>query len=285
MQVASAAEPGKAPPVTPRPLLKRRTAILTPGAPGRNLARSTPEAERAEAGADHGRGHGRALPAELGLILRTAAALPRSTRSAPTSPRCWRTGRRSPRRARPPAWSLAAPDAARRRPREWTEVPLDRVVTEAGALARAGVWEAIAALRRPAGRRCRAARTMAIEPTRALVAVDVNTGPDLSPAAALKASINAARELPRQLRLRGLGGQVAIDFAPLRNGSGRRSRARSRPRSPPTRSTPPSPAGPRSGIWSCSAGGRAGPWSSSGPADRTHPGTLPETKVCGPAPP
>ena len=56
---------------------------------------------------------------------------------------------------------------------------------------------------------------MVIEPTRALVAVDVNTGPDTSPAAALKANVAAARELPRQLRLRGLGGQVVIDFAPM----------------------------------------------------------------------
>jgi len=56
---------------------------------------------------------------------------------------------------------------------------------------------------------------MMIEPTRALVAVDVNTGNDTSPAAALKANIAAARELPRQLRLRGLGGQVVIDFAPM----------------------------------------------------------------------
>jgi Rne/Rng family ribonuclease len=55
---------------------------------------------------------------------------------------------------------------------------------------------------------------MMIEPTRALVAVDVNTGPDTSPAAALKANIAAARDLPRQLRLRGLGGQVVVDFAP-----------------------------------------------------------------------
>ena len=56
---------------------------------------------------------------------------------------------------------------------------------------------------------------MTVEPTRALVAVDINTGGDLSPAAALKVNLAAAAELPRQLRLRGLGGQVTIDFAPL----------------------------------------------------------------------
>jgi Rne/Rng family ribonuclease len=56
---------------------------------------------------------------------------------------------------------------------------------------------------------------MFVEPTRALIAVDVNTGSDTTPAAALKANLAAARELPRQLRLRGLGGQIVVDFAPM----------------------------------------------------------------------
>ena len=56
---------------------------------------------------------------------------------------------------------------------------------------------------------------MMIEPTRALVAIDVNTGNDTTPAAALKVNIAAARDLPRQLRLRGLGGQIVVDFAPM----------------------------------------------------------------------
>jgi Rne/Rng family ribonuclease len=56
---------------------------------------------------------------------------------------------------------------------------------------------------------------MMVEPTRALVAVDVNSGADTSPAAGLKANIAAARDLPRQLRLRGLGGQVVVDFVPM----------------------------------------------------------------------
>ena len=45
--------------------------------------------------------------------------------------------------------------------------------------------------------------------------VCVNSGLDTSPAAGLKANIAAARDLPRQLRLRGLGGQVTVDFAPM----------------------------------------------------------------------
>ncbi len=52
--------------------------------------------------------------------------------------------------------------------------------------------------------------------TRAMVTVDVNTGAEFSSGAGITANIEAARELPRQLRLRGLGGQVAIDLAPLK---------------------------------------------------------------------
>jgi ribonuclease G len=57
--------------------------------------------------------------------------------------------------------------------------------------------------------------SMTVEATTALVAVDVNTGADFSPAAGLKANLAAARDLPRQLRLRGLGGQIVVDFAPI----------------------------------------------------------------------
>jgi ribonuclease G len=54
-----------------------------------------------------------------------------------------------------------------------------------------------------------------IEPTRALVAVDVNTGSDTSLAAGTKANIACAKLLPRALRLRGLAGQIVIDVAPM----------------------------------------------------------------------
>ncbi len=78
----------------------------------------------------------------------------------------------------------------------------------------AGLHDAIEALKSP-DVPLGAGASMVIEPTRALVAVDVNTGADFSPAAGLKANLAAARDLPRQLRLRGLGGQIAVDFAPM----------------------------------------------------------------------
>lgn len=76
-----------------------------------------------------------------------------------------------------------------------------------------GIWDQIDALKSPdvpLGE-----GSMVIEATRALVAVDVNTGADTSPAAALKVNLAVARDLPRQLRLRGLGGKIAVDFAPM----------------------------------------------------------------------
>ena len=56
---------------------------------------------------------------------------------------------------------------------------------------------------------------MYVEPTRALIAVDVNTGGDASLAAGLKANMACARALPRALRVRGLGGQITLDLAPM----------------------------------------------------------------------
>ena len=55
--------------------------------------------------------------------------------------------------------------------------------------------------------------TVAIEPTRALVAVDVDKGTQVS---GLKAGEAAATLIAQQLRLRGLGGLVCIDFPNLR---------------------------------------------------------------------
>jgi ribonuclease G len=84
-----------------------------------------------------------------------------------------------------------------------------------------GVWDEIDRMRRsraelPSG------GWMAVEATRAMVTVDVNTAAEFSPGAAITANVEAARELPRQLRLRGLGGQVAVDWAPLKKTERRR---------------------------------------------------------------
>jgi Rne/Rng family ribonuclease len=92
--------------------------------------------------------------------------------------------------------------------------PLAETSTDADLLDAFGIWDEIDRLRDPRAP-LGAQAWIAIEPTTALVAVDINTGGDFSAAAGLAANLAAARELPRQLRLRGFGGQITVDMAPL----------------------------------------------------------------------
>lgn len=214
VQVTGAAEDGKAVPVTTRCLFKSRFAIVTPAAPGLNISRRirddatrtalTALAEAGMAGAD---------PA-TGLILRSACwdAEPDAVAEDIAAMRALAevvtadlTGG--------PELLVEGAGAHETAFRDWLDPEPDAVEAEAGAFADHGVIDLIDALR--GLRVVLDGGHMAIEPTRALVAVDVNTGADTSPAAGLKANIAAARDLPRQLRLRGLGGQVVIDFAPM----------------------------------------------------------------------
>lgn len=78
-----------------------------------------------------------------------------------------------------------------------------------------GVWDEIEKLKSPRAD-LPSGGWMAVEATRAMVTVDVNTGDQFSGGAGMTANVEAARELPRQLRLRGLGGQVIVDFAPMK---------------------------------------------------------------------
>lgn len=213
VQVSGPAEPGKATPVTTRLLFKSRYAIVTPGAPGLNISRRIRD-EAARQGLEAMATEGMAGADEsLGLILRSACeeAEPDTVaediaamRGLAEAVLADLTGG--------PELLVDGPSAHDLAWRDWLDPAPDEVLEEGGFAAH-GVMEEIEALLAP--RVDLGEGHMVIEPTRALVAVDVNTGPDTSPAAALKANVAAARELPRQLRLRGLGGQVVIDFAPM----------------------------------------------------------------------
>ncbi len=212
VQVTGFAAEGKAVPVTAKVLFKSRYVIVTPEAPGLNISRQVwDEDERV-------RLHDLAaplLPAEWGLILRSAAA-----GADPDAVAADIAG----------MVDLAGAvlgDAAGEVPELLTEGDTPREIAwrdwdgpvREGGFAAAGVQDALAALRDPVidlgpGR-------MSVEPTRALVAVDIDTGGDTSPAAALKANLAAMKALPRALRLRGLGGQIVVDAAPMPKGQRR----------------------------------------------------------------
>lgn len=213
VQVAGHAEPGKALPLTLRLLFKGRLAIVTPGAPGINVSRRIREAE--ERARLEALGAAAMQASACGLILRSAAAGAEDGDLAAGI-----AGLRDIAEAvladvaGAPELLLDAPGPHETAWRDWSDPAPDEVAEGEGALAAHGVEEMIDAILAP-GVRLPGGGTMLIEPTRALVAVDVNTGADTSPAAGLKANVAAARELPRQLRLRGLGGQIAVDFAPM----------------------------------------------------------------------
>jgi Ribonuclease G/E len=215
VQVTGPAEPGKAIPVTSRLLFKSRFAIITPDAPGLNISRKIKDEDRrAElsavaqagmAGADDRLGlilRSGCFEAEEQAIVEDIAAM----RGLAETVLADLTGS--------PELLLDGPSAHDLAFRDWLDPPVDDADTEPESFERHAVTEAIETLRGPKVT-LEAGAHMMIEPTRALVSIDVNTGSDTSPAASLKANIAAARDLPRQLRLRGLGGQVVVDFAPM----------------------------------------------------------------------
>ncbi|SEP98012.1 ribonuclease, Rne/Rng family [Loktanella sp. DSM 29012] len=210
VQVTGYATDGKAVPVTDRVLFKSRYAIVTPGKPGVNISRQIAdddERDRLKLVALEN------YDSDMGLILRSSCegaeasdiiediaamhdlALAVMDDAEGAGPEALTEGD-GPHAL---AW------------REWTR-PAE-VVTRDGSFADLGVLDQIDNLGQP--RVELDGGSMYVEATRALVAVDVNTGGDTSPAAALKANLSASRLLPRALRLRGFGGQIAVDFAPM----------------------------------------------------------------------
>lgn len=211
--------------------------FLDAHAAGLDAADDTPAGRRRALMAERGR-----LMAESGVIVRTAAegappgVLAASLEAllaerAEVAARL-ATGARDGPWTAADAWTLAL--------RDWCAPAPDRILADEGALAAArasdemadpaladrlrpaggdpfdqiGLWERIDALldaevALPGG------GSMLVEATAALVAVDVNTGGDFAPDAGLRANLAAVRLLMRELRLRGLGGQVVVDFAPM----------------------------------------------------------------------
>ena len=213
VQVSGFAEPGKALPVTTRTLFKSRLAIVTPAAPGLNISRRIRDEDlRAHLTA---LAEGGMAGSDFGLILRSASETAEDEEIAGDIARMRDLAEAvTADLSGGPELLVDAPGPHEGAWRDWSDPAPDEVAEGEDAFALHSIEEMIDALLAPVVPLPGGAH-MAIEPTRALVAVDVNTGADTSPAAGLKANIAAARDLPRQLRLRGLGGQVTVDFAPM----------------------------------------------------------------------
>lgn len=215
VQVAGHAEPGKALPVTTRLLFKGRYAIVTPGAPGLNVARGIRDAqERARLADIAARATAQGV-GEPGVIIRSAAEnAPAEAVLAELTDLLRECAETLAQGEGKPALLRPAPGPHAIALRDWVLPEGGGLVEGAEVFAEHGIEERIAALLQPVVE-LPGGGSIAIEATRALIAVDIDTGGDMSPAAGLKANVAAARDLPRQLRLRGLGGQIVIDFAPM----------------------------------------------------------------------
>ncbi len=211
VQVTGYSEPGKALPVTQKLLFKSRYVIVTPDAPGLNVSRSIrDDAERdrlLEIAHDVMGG------TSVGLILRSCCDSADAEDIAEDIEAMMILAQSVANDAGSEMETLAQGDGPHVLAwRDWVE--LADVDTRAGAFSEHGVLDEIDAARL-ALVPLEGGASMYVEPTRALTAVDVNTGRDASLTAGVKANLACARALPRALRLRGLGGQIVLDLAPM----------------------------------------------------------------------
>lgn len=212
VQVTGFATEGKAVPVTAKVLFKSRYAIVTPDAPGLNISRQIRDEEARV------RLREIATPIsdpDWGLILRSAAETAQDDAVAADVEAMTDLARAvlSDAGGQTPELLTEGDTPSELAWRDWGETVSDGDLTDLGIVDELDRLREASVPLSP-GR-------LSIEPTRALVAVDVDTGGDTSPAAGLKANLAAARALPRELRLRGLGGQITIDTAPFPKGQRR----------------------------------------------------------------
>lgn len=211
VQVTGLSEPGKAIPVTQKLLFKSRYAIVTPEAPGLNISRAIRDEALRDALLEIA--HEAMAGVRMGLILRSSCAVADADDIAADIRLMADLAIAVTKDVDGPAEKMVEGDGPHHLAwRDW-DSGADLAEGDA-AFAEMGVLDQIDLLRQPCVDLPSGA-TMFVEPTRALVAVDVNTGGDTSPAAGLKANLAAARDLPRQLRVRGLGGQITMDLAPM----------------------------------------------------------------------
>jgi Ribonuclease G/E len=188
--------------------------IVTPGAPGVNVSRSIrDDARDALLAIAHAEAGGLPEEARIGLILRSACEGAAEEDIAEDIRAMLDLCEAVLADAEGAAEMLSEGDGPHVSAwRDWSE-PAE-VVTEAGSFGSHGVLDALE-MAEGAEVALGGGAYMYVEPTRALVAVDVNTGRDTSPAAGTKANFAVAKALPRALRVRGLGGQIVLDLAPM----------------------------------------------------------------------
>lgn len=211
VQVSGFAEPGKAIPVTQKLIFKSRYVLVTPQAPGLNVSRSIKDDLERDRLLEIA--HDAATEADFGMILRSSCAQAADEDVAEDIGTMLALAGDVVHDDGDELEVLALGDGPHVLAwRDWNVSA--QVVTNPGCFEEHGVFEALDETRSTQVATTGGA-SFYVEPTRALVAVDVNTGRDASLAAGVKANMACAVALPRALRLKGLGGQIVLDLAPM----------------------------------------------------------------------
>jgi Ribonuclease G/E len=211
VQVTGYAEAGKAIPVTQKLLFKSRYAIVTPDAPGLNVSRSIRDEEERDRLLEIA--HEEMADSSYGLILRSDCSGADAEDIAEDIAAMMAIAEQALADNSAEVELLVEGDGPHLCAwRDWT-APAE-VISDQGCFESHGVLDVLAEIK---GARVplSAGAFLFVEPTRALVAVDVNTGKDTSLAAGIKANLASAKALARALRVRGLAGQIVIDPAPM----------------------------------------------------------------------
>lgn len=109
---------------------------------------------------------------------------------------------------------VEAPNAIQKAYVEWSNFEDQNVLHQNGCFDNFSIWEQILALKSDTIKLISGGNFI-IEKTKAFVAIDINTAKNNSLSSALKVNIEAMKQIPRQLRLRGLGGKIVIELGPL----------------------------------------------------------------------
>ncbi|MGV6839326.1 MAG: ribonuclease E/G [Planktomarina sp.] len=206
VQLSGYAEAEKAAPLTQRVLFKSRYVIITPHAPGVNISRQIKDEDKRDELSVAGKAS--VTKNGFGLIFRSAAAdadLEDVLDDLDTM--MARADAIMAEGGSEPELLLEGDDPHVLAWREWSDVT--DVQAASDDLDGSGALDDLLMLCTDHANLSHG--SLYIEPTRALVAVDVNAGTH----PALEANLAAIKDLPRQLRLRGLGGQITVDLAPL----------------------------------------------------------------------
>ncbi len=211
VQVTGYAEPGKAIPVTQKLLFKSRYAIVTPDAPGLNISRSIRDEDERDRLLEIAHDIAGELP--YGLILRSACAgVDPDDIADDIQTMCNLATQVLDDPGEGPEVLSEGDGPHLLAWRDWVEPAV--IESTPGGFERHAVLDAldvVQGIQEPLS----GGAFLFVEPTRALIAVDVNTGQDTSLAAGIKANMACAKALPRVLRVRGLGGQIVLDLAPM----------------------------------------------------------------------